>query len=285
MKDLRFLHKENKIKVPKEKENLVREFRKKGTGFNEKHKEVRENKSFYNKFRERSNPNTWSIFKDNFLELTDFRCPICEEKVNKYHDIDHYRPKNHYWWLAYDYRNYMVYCELCNRTYKKENFPLHINQKVSYNKRNRTNFKNKNKIITEKPLIFNPNFDNPAKLFEIEFKVSTSRAGFVEIKPLKSLKRDSYSYAKANETIKLFNLDNKNAEIKKTDKLSRQSNMESNWAYLKNLAKLKNKYIENPNKKNKSNYLAELEELSKLTAKNGLIKLIVKGNFEIPAFS
>lgn len=44
-------------------------------------------------------------------------------------DVEHYRPKAMYWWLAYSFTNYLLSCARCNRTYKRSKFPLFPNSK------------------------------------------------------------------------------------------------------------------------------------------------------------
>jgi hypothetical protein len=36
----------------------------------------------------------------------------------------HFRPKSEYWWLAYCYDNYTFSCQICNQTYKGNQFPI-----------------------------------------------------------------------------------------------------------------------------------------------------------------
>ena len=45
-----------------------------------------------------------------------------------YGDVEHYRPKSIYWWLAYNYDNYLVSCQLCNQKFKKAKFPVRNNR-------------------------------------------------------------------------------------------------------------------------------------------------------------
>ncbi|MDQ8015235.1 MAG: hypothetical protein REI96_22505 [Flavobacterium nitrogenifigens] len=67
------------------------------------------------------------------------KCCFCEAKFieNSYGDVEHFRPKTAYtnlksksliypgyYWLAYDWNNLMFSCEKCNRSYKKNHFPL-----------------------------------------------------------------------------------------------------------------------------------------------------------------
>jgi uncharacterized protein (TIGR02646 family) len=38
-------------------------------------------------------------------------------------DVEHFRPKSEYWWLAYQFKNYLLSCSRCNRNCKKADFP------------------------------------------------------------------------------------------------------------------------------------------------------------------
>lgn len=77
------------------------------------------------------------------------KCVYCESKITKsYNDVEHYRPKSSYYWLGHTWENLLYSCPICNRTYKKNLFPL----------------KNPTKKVTtpglpitqETPLIINP---------------------------------------------------------------------------------------------------------------------------------
>ena len=54
------------------------------------------------------------------------KCAYCEkrEEQAKYRDVEHYRPKAHYWWLAWTWENLLFACFECNRDHKKRLFPL-----------------------------------------------------------------------------------------------------------------------------------------------------------------
>ena len=96
------------------------------------------------------------------------KCFLCESKVTHTSsgDIEHFRPKGGhrqsakdtlqkpgYFWLAYEWENLFFVCELCNRRFKKNLFPLlkSENRCTSY------------KINTsqEEPLFINPEIENP----------------------------------------------------------------------------------------------------------------------------
>lgn len=39
-------------------------------------------------------------------------------------DVEHFRPKSLYFWLAYAFENYLLSCSECNRRFKRDHFPL-----------------------------------------------------------------------------------------------------------------------------------------------------------------
>ncbi len=97
--------------------------------------------------------------KPYFFGVQHHKCAYCEMKLSSYGDVEHFRPKNAiyklktrggqrgantskertywmdgekpgtwdtgYWWLAYDWDNYLVACEICNQQYKSSLFPVH----------------------------------------------------------------------------------------------------------------------------------------------------------------
>ena len=86
-----------------------------------------------------SQANFWSEFKPILIKYFGEKCWYSECTLKgSYGDVDHFRPKNlskdvsgdiiledGYWWLAYDYLNYRLSCEICNRPYGnggKDNF-------------------------------------------------------------------------------------------------------------------------------------------------------------------
>ena len=53
-----------------------------------------------------------------------YKCAYCECYLPlQYHDVEHFRPKSHYYWLGHDWKNLLYSCERCNRLYKKAKFP------------------------------------------------------------------------------------------------------------------------------------------------------------------
>jgi hypothetical protein len=62
-----------------------------------------------------------------FLKRDSFdKCAYCEASTADvaHGDVEHFRPKSVYWWLALCVDNYVYSCQLCNQTYKGDKFPV-----------------------------------------------------------------------------------------------------------------------------------------------------------------
>lgn len=68
----------------------------------------------------------WTAAKDQLKQETAGKCAYCEASVVEvaHGDVEHFRPKGAYWWIAYCYDNYLFACQICNQTYKGDNFPI-----------------------------------------------------------------------------------------------------------------------------------------------------------------
>lgn len=68
----------------------------------------------------------WGEARKQLLEETNEKCAYCETptSVVAYGDVEHFRPKSEYWWLAYCYENYLASCTICNQRYKKDHFSI-----------------------------------------------------------------------------------------------------------------------------------------------------------------
>ena len=101
--------------------------------------------------------------KAKLLEAQFNKCCYCESKIGSTSpgDVEHYRPKAYsqqdrgqpkifpgYYWLVYDWNNLFVSCEICNRSHKKNYFPL-FDPKA----RARNHLED---LTKEQPLILNP---------------------------------------------------------------------------------------------------------------------------------
>jgi hypothetical protein len=68
----------------------------------------------------------WKKAKPQLKIESGGKCAYCEAPttVVAHGDVEHFRPKSVYWWLAYCYDNYLFSCQICNQTFKGDNFPL-----------------------------------------------------------------------------------------------------------------------------------------------------------------
>lgn len=130
----------------------------------------------------------WKPSKDQLKVESNDKCAYCEAPTSlvAYGDVEHYRPKSIYWWLAYNYDNYLVSCQLCNQRFKKAKFPVRNNRlRAPQVKSNSTNTYLDNlagtlgpdpldnnevqafhqRHIVERPLLLNPYMDDPANFY------------------------------------------------------------------------------------------------------------------------
>lgn len=68
----------------------------------------------------------WKSAKAQLKRESHGKCAYCEATTDvvAHGDVEHYRPKGVYWWLAYTYDNYLYACQICNQVYKSDNFPV-----------------------------------------------------------------------------------------------------------------------------------------------------------------
>ena len=104
--------------------------------------------------------------KGDLIKHQHNKCCFCESKIGhiSYGDVEHFRPKAGwvqdaeninqpgYYWLAYDWDNLLLSCQLCNQRHKKNYFPLSNNDNRAIATQN---------IVVEQPLFIHPANDNP----------------------------------------------------------------------------------------------------------------------------
>ncbi|WP_099864914.1 hypothetical protein [Pararhizobium haloflavum] len=68
----------------------------------------------------------WKSAKTKVRADSAKKCAYCEASTSvvAHGDVEHFRPKSLYWWLAYDFDNYLFSCQICNQIYKKDFFPV-----------------------------------------------------------------------------------------------------------------------------------------------------------------
>jgi len=111
-----------------------------------------------------------STVKEALSSAQHGKCCFCESKIGhiSYGDNEHYRPKGGYYsqpkekisrpgyyWLAYDFTNLYLACQICNQSYKKNYFPLKTEASRTASHHHSVN------LINEQPLIIDPGLDNP----------------------------------------------------------------------------------------------------------------------------
>ena len=69
----------------------------------------------------------WKAAKPQLKLETGGKCAYCESPTDTvaHGDVEHFRPKSKYWWLAYCYDNYLYACQICNQVHKGDEFPIH----------------------------------------------------------------------------------------------------------------------------------------------------------------
>ncbi len=79
----------------------------------------------------------WGQYKEAFRMAQHGKCGYCDREIGSTQsgDVEHFRPKAlvtdgkkkiapGYWWMAYSWENWLYACEICNRKYKKNAFPV-----------------------------------------------------------------------------------------------------------------------------------------------------------------
>ena len=68
----------------------------------------------------------WKKTKHILKKDTFGKCAYCESDTEKvaHGDVEHFRPKSIYWWFALCMDNYNFSCQICNQTYKSDEFPV-----------------------------------------------------------------------------------------------------------------------------------------------------------------
>lgn len=66
----------------------------------------------------------WPKAKAQLRKESFGKCAYCEADtaVVAHGDVEHFRPKSDYWWLAYCYDNYTFSCQVCNQVHKGDKF-------------------------------------------------------------------------------------------------------------------------------------------------------------------
>ncbi|CAN5904847.1 hypothetical protein BH23PLA1_BH23PLA1_19460 [soil metagenome] len=133
--------------------------------------------------------------KNALRKAQNGKCCFCESKFThvSYGDVEHYRPKAGYqqkeadplgrpgyYWLAYEWSNLLLCCQICNQRQKKNHFPLR--------RPSRRARCHRDDLSKEEPLLIHPAQDEPSKHIryrqEYAFAVRGNKIGQTSIKLL-----------------------------------------------------------------------------------------------------
>ena len=89
--------------------------------------------------------------RDQLVADQHSKCAYCECSLTKeYNDVEHYRPKSIYYQLGHEWTNLLYACPKCNRSCKRDEFPLKDESQ-------------RGNIAHEEPLIINPTTEDPSE--------------------------------------------------------------------------------------------------------------------------
>lgn len=138
--------------------------------------------------------------REGLISIYNRKCAYCEQKVERY-NVEHYRPKTIYYWLAFSWDNLILACSGCNG-YKGINFELGaggIRVTFEHTEANVRNINNNSAAYDaiENPKMVNPEVTDP--LGEIKFQ----KTGLIE----SDNDRFAYTIAKCQVDRKYLNDD------------------------------------------------------------------------------
>lgn len=137
--------------------------------------------------------------KEALIKAQHDKCFLCESKIThiSHGDVEHFRPKGGYrqsvndalsaygyYWLAYEWDNLFLSCQLCNQVFKKNLFPLaDPKARATSHRRN---------VNREEPLFVDPSVDDPEDFIsfrkEVPYPIGNNPRGKATIEEL-GLKR------------------------------------------------------------------------------------------------
>lgn len=134
--------------------------------------------------------------KKKLIEIFQGKCAYCDSTIVHISagDVEHFRPKSKYWWMAAKWDNLLFACEKCNRTGKIDKFPL-LDEDFKYNYNEPEKFDEEEKNYR---LLINPCIENPENYFEYHekegvIKVNPSIAGDEKKKKMADISIEVYA--------------------------------------------------------------------------------------------
>jgi uncharacterized protein (TIGR02646 family) len=123
-------------------------------------------------------------------------CAYCQRELTDSDrgDVEHFRPKSFYPWLAYEFTNYFLGCARCNRVLKRQGFPIQLGKR-------RFEFAARQMIKREPRLLADPVNDPVEDWFEIDLDDEMSSWILCP-----SLSKNSIGFKRVQETVRFFRL-------------------------------------------------------------------------------
>ncbi len=183
-------------------------------GFEKKKTDLLERKSDH-QFDGRIYNNT---VKQELKKLYHKKCAYCESNMgDDALTIEHYRPKKgsySYYWLGYEWSNLLPVCDKCNNV-KGDRFPVEVPSRVMPNSGKKSRVKTPRLLpngdldidamkadhpylLDEKPHLLHPEIDEPKEFLYVNYKGELASQIEKEV--------NEYYYERANQTIRLTNL-------------------------------------------------------------------------------
>ena len=156
--------------------------------------------------------------KNKLIAAQHRKCCFCESRIThvSFGDVEHFRPKGGYsqdaddhlhrpgyYWLAYDWTNLFLSCQLCNQRFKKNLFPIENTYERAQS--------HHDDIDRERPSFLHPSNDDPERHVgfrdELPFAIDGDSRGKITIEWLR-LDRDELNEMRRDclEMIKLLAL-------------------------------------------------------------------------------
>jgi uncharacterized protein (TIGR02646 family) len=120
----------------------------------------------------------YKTVKEALIKAQHDKCFLCESKITHiaHGDVEHFRPKAGYrqsasdtlhtpgyYWLAYEWGNLFLACQICNQVFKKNLFPL-ANPKARATSHGKS-------VRKEEPLFIDPSAEDPEQLITFRLEV------------------------------------------------------------------------------------------------------------------
>ena len=162
----------------------------------------------------------WRPAKPLLLKESNNKCGFCESEVPSTYtgDVEHYRPKSIYWWMAYTIDNYILSCRVCNSNKsdlfetvkaRKKSDPLPdlgdniaiekfvkkyaldpANENIETSEVGLKHLKN-----SERPKLINPYLDKPQLYFEWVFSEEKQEVEIIPKKGISAARKRDANYS------------------------------------------------------------------------------------------